>query len=148
MRKFIILLIFLLLIFAAFLLSFQYKLRPVSGLKSLYINNSKILVEVADTDQKRAQGLSGRDSLSENQGMLFVFSYPDYYSFWMKNMNLPLDFVWISNKQIVEITQNVQPQDYQPPRILTPQQKVEMVLEINAGQAEKLNLKVGDKILF
>lgn len=148
MRKIIILLIFLLLVFAVFLLSLQYKLRPVSGLKSLYINDSKILVEVADTDQKRARGLSGRDSLSQNRGMLFVFSYPDHYSFWMKDMNLPLDFIWIANKQIVEITRNVRPQDFQPPKTLTPKEKIDMVLEINAGLAEKLNIKIGDKILF
>jgi uncharacterized membrane protein (UPF0127 family) len=148
MRKIIILLIFILLVFAAFLLSLQYKLKPAEGLKPLYINDYKILVEVADTTQKQIQGLSGRSSLPEDQGMLFLFSWPDYYSFWMKGMNFPLDFVWIANKQVIEISQNIQPQDFQPPKNLTPQQKVDMVLEINAGQAEKLNMKVGDKILF
>jgi len=148
MRKIIILLIFVLLIFAAFLLSFQYNLRSVSGLKTLYINDSKILVEVADTAQEQAQGLSGRSSLAENQGMLFLFGLPNYYSFWMKEMKFPLDFVWIANKQVIEITKNVQPQDYQPPKTLIPKEKVDMVLEINAGLVEKLNIKVGDKILF
>jgi hypothetical protein len=148
MRKIIILLIFLLLIFAAFLLSLQYKLRQTTGLKTLYINGSKILVDVADTPQKQAQGLSGRSSLPENQGMLFLSSRPDYYSFWMKEMKFPLDFVWIADKRVIEITQNIQPQDYQPPKTLTPKEKVDMVLEINAGQAEKLNIKVGDKIIF
>jgi len=148
MRKFIIFLIFILLIFAAFLLSLEYNLRSASGLRPLHINDTKIFVEVADTVQKQAQGLSGRDSLPENQGMLFVFNQPNYYSFWMKEMKFPLDFVWIDNKQVAEITQNVQPQDYQPPKTLTPKEKVDMVLEINAGEAEKLNIKVGDKIIY
>ena len=148
MRKVILFLIFILLISAAFLLSFGNNLRPVPGLRSLYINDSRIFVEVADTIEKHAQGLSGQDSLPENQGMIFLFSSPDYYSFWMKGMKFPLDFVWINNRQVVEITQNVQPQDYQPPNTLTSKEKVNMVLQINAGMVEKMNIKIGDKIIF
>ncbi|OGZ33897.1 MAG: hypothetical protein A2Y98_03465 [Candidatus Portnoybacteria bacterium RBG_19FT_COMBO_36_7] len=148
MRKLIIFSIFILLIFAAFLLSFQYNLRSFAGLKPLYINDVKILVEVADTAQKQVQGLSGRSSLPENQGMLFIFDRPDHYSFWMKEMNFTLDFIWISGRQIVQINENIQPQDYQPPKTLTPNEKVDMVLEVNAGLVQKMNIKVGDKIIF
>jgi len=148
MRKIIILLIFILLVFAAFLLSLQYKLRPQEGLKPLFISDSKILVEVADIPAEQSQGLSGRSSLPENQGMLFIFSQSDFRHFWMKGMQFPLDFVWISNRQIVEISQNIQPKDYQPPDTLTPKEKIDMVLEINAGLVQKLNIKVGDKIIF
>jgi len=148
MRKIIILLIFILLIFAAFLLSFKYNLRPAPGLKTLYINDSKILVELADTDQKRALGLSGKDSLPENQGMLFIFSQPDYYSFWMKDMRFALDFIWINAHNVVQINQNIKPVDFQPPESLRSNQPVDAVLEINAGMAQKLNIKIGDKVKY
>jgi hypothetical protein len=148
MRKLIFVAIFILLVFAAFLLSFEYHFRSETKLKTLNINGKEIQVELADTVTKQTLGLSGRNSLPENQGMLFLFSQPAYYSFWMKDMKFALDIVWIANGQIVEISQNVQPQDYQPPNSITPEEKVNIVLEINAGQAQKLDIKVGDKIIF
>lgn len=146
MKKFFIAAILFILFALAFFVWDNYK--NSDNLKTLKINSSKIFIEIADSHQKRSQGLSGRPILPENQGMLFIFDQPDYYSFWMKGMLLPLDFVWISNKQVAETTQNVQPQDYQPPKTITPSQPVDAVLEINAGMVQKLNIKAGDKIEY
>ena len=114
----------------------------------LSINQTKIIAEISDNPFKKTKGLSGRDFLPENQGMLFVYNKEDYYSFWMKNMNFPLDFIWINNNRVVEITENVLPKDYQPPKILRPSQKVNMVLEVNAGFAKKNNIKTGDIVII
>ncbi|MCX8009506.1 MAG: DUF192 domain-containing protein, partial [Patescibacteria group bacterium] len=86
-------------------------------------------MELFDTQEKRTRGLSGRDFLPENKGMLFIFEKPDYYTFWMKEMKFPLDFIWIRGDEIVEITENVKPEDYQPPKFFTSKEKVDKVLE-------------------
>lgn len=115
-------------------------------LKKIKINNAIIFVEVVDRPTEREKGLSGRDFLPENQGMLFVFEKPDYWSFWMKGMKFPLDFVWIKDNQIVEITENVKPEDFQPPKVLQPKIPSDKVLEVNGGMVKSWGIKVGDTI--
>lgn len=112
------------------------------------IGNTEILVEIADTQAKMEKGLSGRNSLPENQGMLFLFKEPNFYGFWMKGMNFPLDFIWIRENEVVETTENVKPEDFQPPKNLFSKEKVDKVLEVNAGFVEKSKIKIGDKISF
>jgi len=125
-----------------------YAKKEPSSLKKVIINDSEILVEIAQTPKERAKGLSGRQNLPQNRGMLFIFERPDRYSFWMKETLIPLDFLWIAHNKIVEATQNVQPQNFQPSKTLTPAQAADKVLELNAGTIERLNIKVGDMIKF
>jgi len=141
--------IFLILAFLAILVIFAFAGRQdTDNLKTIKVNGVKISVEIAQTPQTRAKGLSGRESLPENQGVLFVFETPDRYSFWMKEMNFALDFLWINGDKIVETTENVKPEDFQPPKTLNAQSPVDTVLELNAGSAQRLNIKPGDKIEF
>ncbi len=138
-----------------------YETSKLVKLKILNSNSSAektvatLRVEIANNPEDRERGLSGRDSLALNKGMLFVFPEPDNYSFWMKDMNFSLDFIWINNDKIVEITENVKPEDYPSalnsaqsslPKNLVPKNKADKVLEINAGTVKRLNIKVGDKI--
>ena len=116
----------------------------------LLINEGKLKVEVADTPSKRSKGLGGRIRLGQNEGMLFVFPKMDKYPFWMKGLIFPLDFVWIKDNRVVDILPNIQPpqpnqKDSSLP-IYTPNEEVDKVLEINAGVAQKLNIKAGDSI--
>lgn len=115
-------------------------------------------VEIAGNPKERELGLSGRNSLPKNSGMLFIFSEPDFYNFWMKDMIFGLDFIWINGSEIVEITKNVKQEDYnfastgiaqgELSATLTPKKKVDKVLEVNAGVADRLGIKVGYKIEF
>ena len=146
MRIILCLILVVLILSAVFLI--YYKQSPQSLLKSIKINGAEISVEIAATPEKRDKGLSERKSLPENQGMLFLFEEPDYYSFWMKDTLIPLDFIWIRDGKVVGITQNIKPEDYQPPQVLAPKEKVNAVLEVNAGFVEKFNIKVGNKIIF
>ena len=75
--------------------NFQFSNNNQS-LQILKIGQAEVIVEVADTGEKRSQGLAGRDGLEENQGMWFRFDQPGQYGFWMKGMKFSLDFVWIS----------------------------------------------------
>lgn len=110
--------------------------------KSIKIDSKEIKVEIADTDEKRERGLSGRKSLGKNEGMLFIFQLPAKYSFWMKDMFFPLDIIWIDeNKRVSAISKNIFPETY--PASFSPSEDVKYVLEVNAGWAEKNGVKVG-----
>lgn len=114
---------------------------------TIFINDQKFEAEIADTDEKRTLGLSGREDLPKDSGLLFIFPNPDYHPFWMKDMNFPIDILWIDeNWTIVNITENVQPESY--PQTFQPQIPAKYVLEINAGLSRELNIKRGDKIRF
>jgi uncharacterized membrane protein (UPF0127 family) len=109
-------------------------------------------IEVAETELKREQGLAGRTSLADDQGMLFLFSQPGQPVFWMKGMKFPIDIVWIADDKVVALTRNaeVQPQartdgDYTR---YSPGRAVTKVLELNSGWIDRFELKIGDQIAF
>ncbi|HET9946925.1 MAG TPA: DUF192 domain-containing protein, partial [Patescibacteria group bacterium] len=91
-----------------------------------------------------------RKSLADNEGMYFVFNKADFYGFWMKNMKFPIDIIYINNKHIVTIFQNVQnPKNpTEQLTVYTPTQAADGVLEVKAGIAEKYHFQVGDSILI
>ena len=103
------------------------------------IGGHNINIEIADTEAMRVQGLSGRDFLDANSGMLFLFEAPGKYTFWMKDMQFPLDFIWIKDGRVVEITANVPNSNLQ---IYEPAQLVDSMIEVNAGWTAKNNIKI------
>jgi uncharacterized protein len=108
------------------------------------INNKTINVEIADTNAKREKGLSFHEPLSEDEGMLFIFDTPGRYGFWMKDMNFDLDFIWIKNNKIVEITSNVSHNN--PGKVYQPKTEVDSVLEVKSGFAKRNQIKIGEQI--
>ena len=115
--------------------------------KKIYIKNIPIYAEIADTQSKRKNGLSGRLGLSQDQGMLLVFENSDTYGIWMKDMNFPIDVMWIDEKsRIVDIKKYARPSSY--PEIFSPRIKSLYILEMSAGFAERTDIKVGDEINF
>lgn len=99
------------------------------------IKDASIAVELADTWRKRARGLSGRATLPADQGMLFIFNRPDFYSFWMRGMKFPIDIIWIDeNLRIVGVDKNVSPASF--PRAFRPSAPAQYVLETAAGMTE------------
>jgi len=116
--------------------------------RQVCINNACVNAKIADNDSDRQRGLMFRESLPEDQGMLFVFQSEDKYGFWMKNMLIPLDIIWISKgKRVVDISQDAKPCDG-PCNDLIPKEKIKYVLEVNSGFANKHKIKIGDKINF
>lgn len=107
------------------------------------INNVSIEVELAKTPEQQTRGLSGKATLPENQGMLFLYDKPGFYSFWMKDMQFPIDIVWIgADQKIVDISKNKSPESF--PKTFQPQQPAQYVLEVNAGFADRNNITIGD----
>lgn len=115
------------------------------------INKNILRVEVVNSNNSIIQGLSGRPEIGSD-GMLFIFKQIYTPTFWMKEMRFDLDFVWIRNNVVVDLTTRVPaPQPGTPLIFLdrySPQKAVNMVLEIPAGTVEKLQFKIGDKVRF
>lgn len=119
--------------------------------KTISIGEKVINTEVADTKDKRTLGLSGRESLPENNGMVFVFDTKDVNTgFWMKDMKIALDIIWINDNKIVKIDKNVPfpasgTNDERLP-VYTAGQPIDYVLEVNSGYSDKNGIKVGDSV--
>lgn len=106
-----------------------------------------IRVELANTPQKRMIGLSGKESLAKNSGMLFEFEKNDRHGFWMKDMNFAIDIIWINeSKEIIYIQENAKPESY--PEVFLPPTPNRYVLEVKAGFAEEQGVKIGDTVVF
>ena len=113
------------------------------------INNHCFIVELAKTDEERKKGLMFKEELGLNEGMLFVFEKEGEYSFWMKDVLIPLDIIWINeSKEIVFISKNNQPCEKSFCPSINPNKKAKYVLELNEGVADKINLKIRDKAIF
>lgn len=112
-------------------------------------SGTKIKIEIADTDAKRTKGLSNRQSLDEDTGMLFVMEQTKKTIFWMKDTLIPLDIIWIKNGVITGIEENVKTEigvdDSKLKRYQSPGE-VDFVLEVNAGFSSKNGIKPGQKI--
>lgn len=119
----------------------------VSPLTSVKLGeNTLVQAEVARTVAEHGKGLSGRDSLAQNHGMLFKFPAKERYAFWMKGMRFSLDFLWITDGRVVEISEDLPAATTENPPTYTPSQPVDLVLEVNAGFAKKRGIKVGDRV--
>lgn len=111
------------------------------------IAGKMIKVELVTTLEEQERGLSGRDSLKKDKGMLFIFNQANKYSFWMKDMNFPIDIIWIGeNFQVISIKKNASPDSY--PETFSPNQDAKYVLEVISSFSEKNNLREGDKVEF
>ncbi|OGD86281.1 hypothetical protein A2Z23_02590 [Candidatus Curtissbacteria bacterium RBG_16_39_7] len=123
-----------------------------AGKTQIKIGSLKVSAEVAQNSAQRANGLSGRTSLAKDEGMLFVFDRPDRYAFWMKDMVIPLDFIWIAqDKTVADITQNAQPEPGKPQsqlRIYRPAVPVLYILEVKAGLTSEKNIRIGEEAEF
>ena len=106
-------------------------------------------VELATTSDAREQGLMYRESLDQDKGMLFIFDEPGRYSFWMKNMKIPIDICWIDeDKRIIDVKSNLPPCEVEPCALYTPKSNARYVLEIAAGAANATGLKPGEPLKF
>ena len=114
--------------------------------RKLKIGAAVFQMEIVGTSAEQTRGLSGREKLEENQGMLFIFPNKAVRSFWMAGMKFPLDIIWISGNKIIGISENLPPATAMNAPIYSSPEPVDKVLEINAGLAEKLGIKVGDII--
>ena len=109
----------------------------------IVINGRIITVEIADTPETRKQGLMFRDRLPEDHGMLFVFESESLYSFWMMNMSINLDMIWIDSDGIIVHIERGVPACSQTCPSYQPDSPALYVLEMNSGFADSIGLEEG-----
>lgn len=113
----------------------------------LQVGEDKLVAEVTSNDWEKLQGLSDRPCLKDGTAMLFPYTQPGNLCFWMKDMQFPIDMVWLdANKQVVTVKANAMPDSY--PQSFCPSRPAQYVVEVNAGLADALGWKVGTQFNF
>ncbi len=103
-------------------------------------------IEIANDDYSTQTGLMYRESMQNHQGMLFIFPKSELRNFYMKNTEISLDIIYISeDKQIVSIQKNAKPMNETS---LPSEAPAKFVLEVNGGLSNTWNLEQGDTIQF
>lgn len=109
------------------------------------VGNQSFTVEVADTVGERERGLSERDSMPSNKGMLFDFKQEGKWQMWMLRMRFNLDMAWLDETgKIVYIRENLTPDTF--PNAFIPDTNARYVLEVNAGSLSAAGVKLGDTV--
>ncbi|HTE48328.1 MAG TPA: DUF192 domain-containing protein [Candidatus Paceibacterota bacterium] len=142
----------------SFLIHQSSKTFESRDIKQVKIAGQSIKVELAITPAELARGLSGRKGLASDEGMLFTFNQPGRYPFWMKDMNFPIDIIWLDEDlKVIYIKKDARPELYPetygpddvPTKIgIGAEVGTKYVLEVVSGFSEKNNLKAGDRAEF
>lgn len=120
---------------------------PISAV-AIIPNGTKIQLEVARTPQQQSMGLMYRQALPDNRGMLFEFASPQPVSFWMFNVPVPLDMVFLRKGIVQYIAASVPPCMQKPCPTYGPTTLIDQVIELRSARAAELSLKKGDKVII
>jgi uncharacterized membrane protein (UPF0127 family) len=110
------------------------------------IAGRKIELEVARTPEQQAMGLMSRIKLGDYRGMLFLFDPPQVVRFWMKNVRISLDMIFLQDGEVKAIAASVPPCTSNPCPTYGPETAVNQVIELRGGRASELGLKVGERV--
>ena len=145
-----------LFLFLMFLSSVAYKeIENVLGQEQkqnqtalVTVGGVNLITSLSTTPDAQSKGLAIRDSLNENEGMLFIFETPQKYSFWMKDMKFPIDIIWINQDgKIVHIEKNLPPCVFLLPcPSYAPKDDSLYVLEVVSNFTNKFDINVGDPV--
>lgn len=129
---------------------FKNNPSPLTKTPIVKIKNHKFKLYIAKTSQEKQIGLSQKKSIPQEYGMLFPFEKPDYHAFWMKNMQFPIDIIYIKNNKIVDIFSSVHPpaKSSENIEIIKPSEPSDTVLEINQGLSKKYSFQKGDPVII
>ncbi len=138
----------IIVILAALLIYTRVHAPAESSAADVVVSKAETLpreIELADTQEKRMQGLSGRKDIADDYGMLFIFEEAAKHGFWMKDMLFAIDIVWLSDDgTIVHIEHSVSPASY--PSVLAPAVPASFALETRAGYAKDHGWDTGTKL--
>lgn len=106
----------------------------------------KLDIELAETPYEHQTGLMYRESMEDDQGMLFIYETERVRSFYMKNTYIPLDIIYYgADSTLVSIQKNATPRDETS---LPSDGPTQFVLEINGGLSDQWGIEDGDRIDF
>ncbi len=121
------------------------QLLPVSAIAD--VRETQIELEVAETSQQQALGLMFRSALPDNRGMLFPLGNPRRARFWMKDVPVPLDIVFLRDSEVIAIAAQVPPCAALPCPSYGPETElVNQVIELRGGRAAEIGLQPGDTV--
>ena len=103
-------------------------------------------VEIAQTDEHRAEGLMNRDSLADDAGMMFIYFEPTQSGFWMKNTRIPLSIAFIDEDQEIIEIMDMEPCMKDPCPSYTPDGEYTAALEVNMGAFDEWGIDEGDTV--
>ncbi|MDR1942313.1 MAG: DUF192 domain-containing protein [Endomicrobium sp.] len=112
---------------------------------TIALDGQRFQLEAANSDKSRVRGLSGREKMPHD-GMIFFFDQPQKLVFWMKDMNFPIDIIWVKDDKVIGFEQNAPAQpdtaDYLLRKYFSPAES-DVVIELNSGDVKKFNIKEG-----
>jgi uncharacterized membrane protein (UPF0127 family) len=124
----------------------------VLGMRKVTLpNGQQIRAEVEMTEMDRQKGMMFRDSLERGRGMLFIHQKPGMYPYWMYQVKIPLDMVWMDpSRRIVEISPDTPPCKTKASLCTNygGHQTAQFVLELGGGEARRLGLTLGQTLEF
>ncbi len=144
--KMILAFIVVMLLIGLFFWREQSRLKTASN--TVTINKQAVNVQIADSEYLRYQGLSNQKKLCELCGMLFIFPDKKVENIVMRNMNFPLDVIYIDGNKIIKIDANILPEGENPSIIYSSELPVDSIIEVNSSFTDKYNINVGDEIIF
>lgn len=104
-----------------------------------------IQLEVAREPDDRRRGLSGRQNLADDAGMLFDFTAEDIRCMWMPDMNFAIDIIWLNHEQeVVDVMSDITPETY--PESFCGAEPARYVIEVSSGVATEADVEVGQVI--
>lgn len=113
------------------------------------IGKTIVNAQLSVSEAEHIRGLQHVRSLPADAGMLFIYSQPGKFGYWMQEMQIPLDMIWLDSKhRIVDMTKRAPVCTQDPCPIYRPKQPAQYVLEVNAGFADQHQLKEGMKVDF
>ncbi len=136
----------------ALIVAIAWSLSACAGARQPWVElgNQRYAIEIADDDAERARGLMFRDALPSGHGMLFIHDAEEPQAYWMKNTKIPLDILYFDDeRKLVAQQRDVPPCSLGDGCPSYPSDApARYVLELNAGQAARLQLKDGAELRF
>ncbi len=129
----------------------KLNILPQKEMATAVIGGQTFNLEVVRAPEAMAQGLAGRDSVGDRDGMLFVFEKPGVEAFWMKGMKFAIDIVWVRGNKIVGLDKNAAPAVGNLPSgsglpVYSSPDLVDKVIEVKSGTADELRLNTGNTV--
>jgi len=113
--------------------------------KTIKTSLGSINAAVAKTEYEKTRGLGGYSCIPKDQGMLFLYDQSSNVCMWMKDMNFPIDIVWMDGTgKIKKIEESIKPDTY--PKTFCSEEKTSYVLELGSGQSRAFGLSVGSSL--
>jgi uncharacterized membrane protein (UPF0127 family) len=103
--------------------------------ENISINGAKLSVEIAESDIERAAGLMNRDYLSENSGMLFIWSDISRKCMWMKDTKIPLSVAYLDQNFLIREIKRLEP--LSTSSVCSNSESIKYALEVNQGWFKK-----------